>query len=106
VVPQSVQRADRRSRSLEASAPHLMIHGVNATGLRCRHRSQTNQNHGDPRRSCSSVGLGGLRFMPEGSPDLQRVESHDNLRVAGFRPPTFSRLGEDIAFGKDKTALE
>ena len=64
LAPQSVQRAERRSRSLQASSPHRMISGTNATGLRCRHRSQTNQSHGEPRRSSSSVGLGGLLFTP------------------------------------------
>jgi hypothetical protein len=35
-TPALVQRADRRSRSLEVLGPHRMISGTNATGLRCR----------------------------------------------------------------------
>jgi len=32
-----MQRADRRSKSLDASAPHRMINGVTAIGAKCRH---------------------------------------------------------------------
>jgi hypothetical protein len=61
--PHLVQRADYRSRSLEASGPHLMMNGTNATGMRCMQYSQTTQHQGVPRRSCSRVGRGGSDFM-------------------------------------------
>jgi hypothetical protein len=35
-----VHRADRRSMSLEASAPHLIISGTMAAGQRCWQHSQ------------------------------------------------------------------
>jgi hypothetical protein len=57
--PHLVQCAERRSRSLEASDPHLMMTGTKATGLRCMRCSHTTQHHGVPRRSCSRVGVGG-----------------------------------------------
>jgi hypothetical protein len=44
--PHLEQRADRRNMSLDASGPHLMISGTNATGRRCKHFSQTTQHHG------------------------------------------------------------
>jgi hypothetical protein len=61
--PHSVQRAERRIRLLEASEPQRIISGTNASGRRCRQRSQTTQHHGWPRRSCSSVGAGVTGFM-------------------------------------------
>jgi hypothetical protein len=70
-----VRRAERRSRSLDASGPHRKMNGTNATGLQCTQSSQTTQHQGVPRRSCSSVGLGGVGFMPQPSPDLLRRES-------------------------------
>jgi hypothetical protein len=73
--PQLVQRAEQRNMSLDASGPHRMINGTKVIGVRCRHPSQTTQHHGVPRRSCSSVGLGGVGFMPQPSPDLHRRES-------------------------------
>ena len=61
LLPQYVQCADRRRRSLEASPPHLMINGASAMGALCRHwqfRHQT-QNQGAAWRIWASVG-GGL----------------------------------------------
>jgi hypothetical protein len=48
--PHLVQRADRRSMSLEAAGPHLMIKGTKATGFRCMQCSQTTQHHSVPQR--------------------------------------------------------
>jgi len=39
------------------------MNDTNATGVRCRHFSQTTQHHGVPRRSCSRVGAAGAVFM-------------------------------------------
>ena len=61
--PHLLQRADRRNMSLEASGPHRMIKGTNATGLRCMQYSHTTQHHGVPRRSCSSVRQGVSVFI-------------------------------------------
>jgi hypothetical protein len=36
-----LQRAERRSMSLDASDPHRMISGTKATGVRCRQPSHT-----------------------------------------------------------------
>lgn len=57
--PQAVQRADRRSTSLEASAPHLMMSGANATGARWPQAAQITQVHGTGLRRAPSVGIGG-----------------------------------------------
>jgi hypothetical protein len=40
--------------------------------LRYIQYSHTSQHQGVPRRSCSSVGLGGVGFMAQPSPDLHR----------------------------------
>jgi hypothetical protein len=63
--PQTVQRKDRLRRSLEASAPHLIMNGAIASGTP---RAQTGvwqyaQTQGVPFRRCASVngGFGGSR---------------------------------------------
>jgi hypothetical protein len=56
-----------------------MISGTNATGRRCKQRSQTTQHHGWPLRSCSRVGAGGAGFMPQRSLYLRHLESHNAL---------------------------
>jgi len=55
-----VHRAERRSKSLEASAPHRMIHGASAVGERCWQRSQYIQSQGVTRRRSASVAIGVL----------------------------------------------
>jgi hypothetical protein len=69
--PHLVQRAERRSTSLDASGPHRMISGTKGIGVR-RQPPHTIQHHGMPRRSCSSVCVG---FVPQPLPDLQHMES-------------------------------
>jgi hypothetical protein len=46
--PYLEHRAQRRSTSLDASPPHLMISGASAVGARCRHFTftQLTQTHG------------------------------------------------------------
>jgi hypothetical protein len=48
--PHRVQRAERRSTSLEALAPHRMMSGTSAVGERCWHRWQWTHSHGVTRR--------------------------------------------------------
>jgi hypothetical protein len=51
-----VHRAERRSMLLDASAPHLMIHGARAVGDRYRQRSQITHSHSvTPRRLATDI---------------------------------------------------
>ena len=62
--PNWPQRAERRSMSLEASAPHPMSHGARAVGARCWQHSQINPQ---PWRDAPEVGEGGgstVRLTP------------------------------------------
>jgi hypothetical protein len=61
-APHLPQRADCRSRSLEALGPHRIIRGTIATASRCRQRSHTTQHHGQSQRSSCRVGAGGWRI--------------------------------------------
>src|SRR5262249_6263493 len=53
--PHWPQRAERRSMSLEASAPHRLSHGARAVGARCWHHSQITHSHGVTRRRSARV---------------------------------------------------
>jgi hypothetical protein len=53
--PHRVHRADRRSMSLDASAPHRMMSGTSAAGERCWQRSQQTHSHGVTRRRSAFV---------------------------------------------------
>jgi len=46
LLPQAVQRARCRSRSLDAPAPHRMTGTAQANGAWCWHFSQQSQTHG------------------------------------------------------------
>jgi hypothetical protein len=63
-------------------APHLMMKGTKASGLRCMQCSHTTQHQGVPRRSCSSVGRGG--FLHAGEDDAicaSRTAARDGREV-------------------------
>ena len=70
LLPQAVQRAHRRSRSLDVSGPHRMMSGTNAIGAWWWHRSHHTQSQGCPSRSCASVGRGpgACRFVRYAGP--------------------------------------
>jgi hypothetical protein len=53
--PQAVQRAHRRSLSLDVSAPHRMTGTAQASGAWCGHFSQLTHTHGDDRCRSPSV---------------------------------------------------
>jgi len=73
------QRAERRNISLEASAPHRMIHGVSAIGARCRQRAQITHSQGVTRRRSASVAIGVVcvRLITQGSAGSRQSESHE-----------------------------
>ena len=64
-----------------------MISGTNATGRRCLQYSHTTQHHGWPRRSCSSVGAGGVCFMRHQRQDRARRRDAwlDEPKLDGYR---------------------
>jgi hypothetical protein len=89
--PHFMQRADRRSMSLDVSAPHRMINGVTAIGAICRHAWfwQCTHSHGALRRICSSVGGGGngWRGMPIGyAVRCHREAARGGCAFRGRRP--------------------
>jgi hypothetical protein len=77
--PQSVHRAERRNMSLEASAPHRMIHGVRAVGVRRRQRAQITHSQGvTPRRSARvATGMLGVRLITAACRHSPNPESHE-----------------------------
>jgi len=82
--PHLVQRADRRSMSLDVSGPQRMMNGTNATGVRCKHFSHTTQDHGWPRWSCSRVGIGdGARSMAARMTKFASAEQPRGLGSSG-----------------------
>jgi hypothetical protein len=65
--------------SLDASAPHRIIHGASAVGARCRQRAQITQSHGVTRRRSARVAIGvvGIRLIAAGWAGLHQSESHE-----------------------------
>ena len=65
--------------SLEASAPHRMIHGASAVGARRKQRAQITHSHGEtPRRSARmATGMLAVRLITAGCNHSYHPKSHE-----------------------------